>query len=165
MIKLKKITLLDEEMKDCIALTVPKERKDYVNSNALNLAYTFEDNRRNIKPRECRAIYADGKMVGLISYIYYTNSPVFKEVCYRIVSVMVDRDYVGLGYENAAAKILLDEIRMKPVGEAAAVFAVYHPDEKDMAELFESLGFVKTDLDWTAIGKDECEDVIVRLTI
>ena len=165
MIELKKITLLDKEMKDCIALTVPKEREDYANSNTLNLAYTFEYNRRNIMPRECRAIYANGKMVGLISYIYYTNSPVFKEVCYRIVPFAIDRDSAGFGYENAAVAILLDEIRTKPFGEAVAVFAAYHPDEKDMAELFESHGFVKTDLDWGAIGEDECEDIIVRLTI
>jgi len=165
MIKLKKITLLDEEMKACIALTIPKEREDYMNSNVLNLAYTFEDNRRNIKPRECRAIYANGKMVGLISYAYFTKSPVFKEVCYRIVSLMVDKDSVGLGYEKAAATILLDEIRLKPFGDAAAVFAVYNPGEKDMAELFENLGFIKTDLDWAAIGEYECKDVIVRLAI
>ena len=165
MIELKKITLLDKEMKDCIALTVPEERQDYMNSNALNLVYAFEDNRRNIRPRECLAIYVDGKMVGLVSYAYWTNSPVFKEDCYRIISIMVDRGSVGLGYEKAAAKILIDEIRLKPFGEAAAIFAVYHPDEKDMAELFESLGFIKTDLDWAAIGDDECEDIIARLAI
>jgi len=165
MIELRKITLFDEEAKDCIALTVPKEREDYFTSNAVILAYTFENSRRNLMPRESRAIYADGKMVGLITCIYYTNSPVFKEVCYRIAPIMIDRDYVGLGYEKAAVTILLDEIRMKPFGEAAAVFAVYNPDEKDMAELFESLGFVKTDLDWAAIGDDECEDIIARLAI
>jgi len=167
MIELRKITFLDEEAKDCIALTAPKEREDYFTSNALILAFAFENNRRNLMPRECRAIYdsTDGKMVGLITYIYYVNSPVFKEVCYRIAPFMVDENYVGLGYEKAAVALLLDEIRTKPLGEAAAVFAAYNPDEKDMAELFESLGFAKTDLDWTPIGEDECEDIIVRLAI
>ena len=165
MITLKNITLLDEEMKDCIALTVPKKREDYFTSNAIILAYTFEYSRRNLMPRESRAIYADGKMVGLITYIYYTNSPVFKEICYRIAPFMIDRDYMGLGYEKAAVKLLLDEIRMKPFGEAAAVFAVFHPDEEDIAELFENLGFIKTDLDWSAIGDDKCEDIIARLAI
>ncbi|MCL2620417.1 MAG: hypothetical protein FWD97_05765 [Defluviitaleaceae bacterium] len=165
MIELRKITLLDEEMKDCIALNIPKEREDYVLSNALTLAYTFENNRRNLRLRESRAIYADGKMVGVITYAYFTDSPVYKEVCYRILPFTVDRDSVGLGYEKAAVAILLDEIRMKPFGEAATVFAVYHPDEKDMAELFESLGFVKTDLDWSPIGDDESEDIFVRLAM
>jgi len=164
-VTLKKITLLDEEMQECIALTVPEEREDFYTSNALLLAYTFEYNRRNLMPRESRAIYADGKMVGLITYIYYTDSPVFKEVCYRIAPFMIDRNYVGLGYEKEAVTLLLDEIRMKPFGEAAAVFVVYHPDEKDMAELFENLGFIKTDLDWAAVGDDECKDIISRLAM
>ncbi|MCL2377571.1 MAG: hypothetical protein FWC77_00435 [Defluviitaleaceae bacterium] len=165
MIELRKITLLDEEMKECIALTVPEKRKDYVGTNAIALAYTFENNRRNIRPRESLAIYADGKMVGLITYVYFANSPVYKEICYRILPIMIDKDYVGLGYEKAAVTILLDKIRMKPFGEAAAVFAVYHPDENDMAELFESLSFAKTDLDWAPIGDDECKDIIARLAI
>ncbi|MCL2855185.1 MAG: hypothetical protein FWE21_06155 [Defluviitaleaceae bacterium] len=165
MMELKKITLLDKEMKDCIALTVPKEREDYVASNAIILADTFEHNRRNLRVRESCAIYAGGKMVGLIVYTYFTNSPVYKEPCYRILPFTVDRDSVGLGYEKSAVTILLDEIRMRPFGEAAAVFATYHPDDEDMAELFESLGFVKTDLDWSPIGDDECKDIIVRFAI
>jgi len=164
-VTLKKITLLDKEMEECIALTVPKEREDYYTSNALILAYTFEYSRRNLMPRESRAIYADGKMVGLITYIYYANSPVFKEICYRIAPFMIDRNYVGLGYEKAAITLLLDEIRMKHFGEAAAVFTEYHPDEKDIVEIFENLGFIKTDLDWAAVGDDECEDIISRLAI
>ena len=165
MIELRKITLLDEEMKGCIALTIPKEREDYMESNAIILADIFEYNRRNLGVRESRAIYADGKIVGLICYSYFTDSPVYKEICYRILPFAVDGDSVGLGYEKAAVASLLDEIRMKPFGEATAVFATYHPDEKDMAELFESLGFVKTDLDWSPLGDDEREDIIVRLAI
>jgi len=164
-VTLNKITLLDEEAKDFIALAVPNEREDYFTSNAVILAYTFEYNRRNLMPRESRAIYADGKPVGLITYIYYTDSPVFKEVCYRITPFMIDKNYVGLGYEKEAVTLLLDEIRTKPFGEAAAVFAVYHPDEKDMAELFANLGFIKTDLDWADIGDDKCVDIIARLAI
>ena len=164
MVALKKITILDKEMEECIALTVPEERRDYVESNAVNLSDEFEYNRRKISVWESRAIYADDKMVGLISYNYYIDDPVFKEVCYRIRPFTVDRDFVGLGYEKAALAILLDEIRNKPFGEAAAIFATYHPDDKGMAELFESFDFAKTELDWDT-KDEECKDIIVRLTI
>jgi len=165
MIELKKITLLDEEMKECIALTVSEEREDYVESNAIYLSDDFEYNRRKLGVWESRAVYSDGKMVGLIAYNYYTNDPIYKETCYRIRPFAVDRSYVGLGYEKAAVAALLDEIRKKPFGEAAAVFATYHPGDKGGAELFDYFGFVKTDLDWAAEGDNECKDVIARLEI
>lgn len=165
MVELKKITILDEEMKECIALTIPEEREDYVESNAVCLSDDFEYSRRKLGVWESRSIYAEGKMVGLISYNYYANDPVYKEACYRIRPFAVDRDSVGLGYEKAAVTALLDEISTKPFGEAAAVFATYHPNEVDVAELFASFGFVKTDLDWAAEGDDECEDIIARLAI
>ena len=164
MVTLMKITLLDDEMKECIALTVPEEREDYVDSNAVSLSRDFEHNRRKLSVWESRAIYADGKMVGLVSYNYYIDDPVYKETCYRIRPFAVDRDSADHGYEKAVIVTLLDEIRKKPHGEAEAVFATYHPDEGDMAAFFENLGFVKTDLDWAA-EDDECKDVIVRLAI
>lgn len=165
MITLRKITLLGKEMEKCIALSIPRERDDYVESNAICLSDDFEYNRRKIGVWESRAIYADNKMVGLICYNYYTNDPAFTEVCYRIRPFAVERDSVGLGYEKAALHVLLDEIRKKPFGEASVVFATYHPDDKDAMELYENLGFVKTDLGWAAEGDGKRKDVIVRLAI
>jgi len=165
MIILRKITLLDKEMKECIALTIPEERDDYVESNAICLSDDFEYNRRKIGVWESRAIYANNKMVGLICYNYYTSDPVFKEVCYRIRPFSVERGSVGLGYEKAAVAVLLDEIRKKPFGEASVVFATYHPSDKDAIELYEGLGFVKTGLDWATEGDDERKDIIARLAI
>jgi len=164
MITLKKITILDDEMKECIALTIPEEREDYVESNAICLSDDFEYNRRKIAVWESRAIYANGKMVGLIAYNYYTGDPVFKEVCYRVRPFAIDREHVGLGYECAALTSLLDEIREKPFGEAAAVFATYHPDDEEAGKFYEKHGFSKTDLDWAA-ENDECKDMIMRLSI
>jgi len=165
MIVLEKITILDEEMKECIALTIPEERRNYVESNAVYLSDDFEYNRRKIGVWESRAIYADNKMVGLICYNYYTNSPVYKEACYRIRPFAIERDSIGLEYEKTVVTVLLDEIRKKPFGEASVVFATYHPNDNDAADLYENLGFVKTDLDWRAERNDECEDIIARLTI
>jgi len=167
MIELRKITLLDEEMKDCIALNVPKERVDYVDSNAIILSLIFERTRRKLGTgvRECRAIYADGKMIGLFTFDYIAESRLFKEACYYIHPFAIDKDSVGMGYEQAAVIALIDEFRKKPFGEAAAVFVMYHPNEKGMAELFSSVGFAKTALDWSSVGQDNRKDIIVRFAI
>jgi len=169
MITLRKITLLDEEMKDCIALTISEERKEYVDSNAIILSLVFEFDRRNLGAgnvmRECRAIFADGKMIGLFTFDYSASSRIFKEACYRIQPFAFGKDFVGLGYDETAVTALVDEFRKMPLGEATAVFATYHPNEKGMAELYESTGFVKTDFDWSSVGQDGREDIIVRLAI
>ena len=144
MIELKKITITSEEMKDCIALDVAPEQKDFVYPNAIMLALEYNFNVRN-KPMECYAIYAEGTMVGLIAYNYYVTPPCFKETCYRIRPLMVDKTQRGKGYEEAALKALLKEIRKQP-NDATAIFVTYDPKEEDMARIYETIGFVKTDL-------------------
>jgi diamine N-acetyltransferase len=111
---------------------------------------------------ECRAIYAGDKMLGLISYSYYVDDPVFTEVCYRIRPPMIDKNHVGKGYEEAALRRLLEEIRTKPHGDATAVFVTCDPEEADMAKLYESVGFIKTDMTWEAEDPDD-NDVIMRM--
>jgi len=159
MVELKKITILDDNMKECIALNIAPEKKDHMWSNAIALAVAYKGLVPNLK---CRAIYAEGKMVGLISYHHFAESPVFKEVCYRIRPIMVDKSHLGKGYEEAALRKLLEEIRTKPHGEATAVFATYAPEEEDMAKIYESAGFVKTDMKWE---DPEDDDIIARMSL
>ena len=162
MIELKKITILDDNMKECIALDIVPEKKDHMWSNAITLAVAHKRFKRFGTAMECRAIYADGKMVGLISYNYFIESRDFKETCYRIRPIMVDKNHLGKGYEEAALRKLLEEIRTKPHGEAVAVFATYAPKEEDMAKIYESAGFVKTDAKWE---DPEDDDIIVRMSL
>jgi len=163
MIELKKITILDDTMKECIALDIAPEKKDFVDPNAMILALEYDFNVRN-KPVECRAIYSEGKMVGLISYHYFVDNPVYKETCYRIRPLMIDKSYLGKGYEESALRAILEEIRTKPHGEAAAVFATHSPKEDDMAKLYESVGFIKTDLSVDDEDPDD-SDIIVRMSL
>jgi len=163
MVELKKITLTSDDMKECIALDVAPEQKDYVESNAIMLAWTYDWNLKG-RVMECRAIYAGSKIVGLISYNYYVGDPVFKETCYRIRPFMIDKNHVDKGYEVAAIQKLLEEIRTKPHGEATAIFATYDPEEQDMAKLYEAVGFVKTDMNWEAEDPDD-NDIIVRMSL
>jgi diamine N-acetyltransferase len=161
MIELKKITITSEDMPECIALDIAPEQEDFVYSNAVLLASAHWHNSRG-KIMECRAIYADGKIVGLITYNYYVGDPVYKEVCYRIRPFMVDKNYLGKGYEEASLKKLLEEIKTKPHGEATAVFATCDPEEEAMAKIYEAVGFVKTDMTWEAENPED-NDVIMRM--
>ena len=149
MIELKKITLLSDDMKECIALDIAPEKKDFVFSNAVMLADSYDFDLRG-RILDCRAIYVEGKMVGLITYNYYVDNPFFKKTCYRIRPFMIDKNHTGKGYEKAALQKLLEEIKTQPHGEATAIFAHYDPTEKDMSELYRSVGFVETDLIWEA---------------
>lgn len=161
MVELKKITLLSNEMKECIALNVAPEQEDYVYTNAITLALAYRNNIKDIV-WECRAIYASGKMVGLITYQYFIDPPCYKETCYRIRPLMVDKGQLGKGYEEAAIRKLLEEIRTKPQGDAAAVFVTYDPKEEDMPKLYQSIGFTKTDI---TLKTHNGDNIIARMSL
>ena len=163
MIELKKISILDDNMRECIALDIAPEKKDFVYPNSIALALAYNYNKRG-NPMDCYAVYAESKMVGLISYNYYVGDPVFKEPRYRIRPFTVDKNHLGKGYEQSALQELLAVIRTKPHGEATAIFATYDPAEEDMAKIYESAGFVKTDMTFEAEDPDD-NDIIVRMSM
>ena len=160
MITLKNITILDDNMKDCIALDIAPEKKDYIVSNAMMLAVAHRRYQRFSQAMACRAIYKGSDMVGLITYNYYVDSPMYKETCYRIWPIMVDKRHGDKGYEAEALQLLLAELRTKPCGEATAIFACHSPKYTEAATLYAAAGFAKTDLTW---DDPDDEDVIVRL--
>ncbi|MCL2187288.1 MAG: hypothetical protein FWC16_03980 [Defluviitaleaceae bacterium] len=162
MLTLEPITLTSPEMPACIALDVPphKKEEDYVLAAAYTLAYAYTFNKRGT-PYECRAIYADGQIVGLIAYIYYTDNPVFKETCYRIRPILVDKSHQDKGYELEVLRQLITEIETLPHGNATAIFASYDPEETDCASRFAAAGFTVTDLNWGEEDPDD-NDIIVR---
>ena len=162
MLTLKHITLTNPNMPACIALNIPPHKKenDYVTPAAYTLAYAHSYNKRGI-PYECRALYAGEEIVGLISYNYYTNDPIFTEVCYRIRPFLVDAKHQNKGYEAEALRLLIAEIETLPHGNAAAIFAAYDPEETDCASLYADASFAVTDMNWGAIDPDD-NDLIVR---
>ena len=160
MVELKKITILDDNMKDCIALDVAPEKEDYVWTNAMTLAVAHKRYKRFSAAMECRAIYIYDKMIGLVAYNYCIDHPDFKETCYRIRPIMVDKNHIGKGYETEAIRQLIAEIKTNPHGEATAIFATYSPSEADMAALYKNAGFTSADTTWEDPDDD---DVIVRM--
>jgi diamine N-acetyltransferase len=162
MLTLKPISLTSPDMPECIALDVPphKAEEGYVVAAAYTLAHAHTYNKRGT-PYECRAIYAHAQIVGLIAYCYYTNDPVFAEVCYRIRPILVDARHQDKGYELEALRQLITEIETLPHGNATAIFASYDPEETDCASHFAAAGFTITDLNRNAEDPDD-NDIIVR---
>ena len=161
--EIRKITMLDEQMPECIALEVTPEQKNALNSNVLTLAWSYDANVKG-KIDECRSVYAEGKMIGLIRYNYYKDDAFYKETCYYLRPVMIDKNHLDRGYEKMAIIQLLEEIKSKPFGEATGVFAVYRPHETEKAERYKELGFELTDLKFDEEDPDD-DYIIVRMGI
>ena len=160
MIELRKIAFLDDTMHECIALQLAPEREDFLWSNAVTLAIAHRRYKKFCAAMECRAIYADGVMVGLLSYHYNIDSPDFKETCYRLRTIMVDKTNAGKGYEEAALRLALAEIRTLPHGAASTIFAAYNPKDVDAAAWYAAVGFVPTDMKW---NNPNDKNIIARL--
>jgi len=160
MITLKPITITSPEMPTCIALDVAPHKEDFVRTNAVSLACQYYDGKKG-EPIECRAIYDNQQMVGLVTYYYHTNDPVFEEPCYRIRTIMVDKNHQDKGIEGLALQLAVEEIETKPHGEATAIFATYDPEEEDFAQVYAAGGFTATDMNWDAKDPDT-KDVITR---
>lgn len=161
MIELKKISILDDNMKECIELEVATEQKDSVMPNSINLAYAYNLNARGTHAVP-QAIYADGKMVGLITYVYRIDDKDFGETCYSIWPFMIDKNHQGKGYGKQAMQKVLDEIRTMPHGKADNVFASYEPENEIARKLYASLGFENTDKKW---ADEDDTDIIARLSL
>jgi len=166
MITLKPITILSEDMPECIALNVipHKLEEEFVLTNALILANAYYHETREMEPWICRAIYKDEKMVGLISYLYEKNHEVYKEDCYNICPIMVDKDYANQGIEAEALSLILTELRTKPYGSADNVYALYNLAEDDMALVYSDAGFTVTYLDFSAVTLNN-EKIVAKLAL
>ena len=155
MITLKKITITSNTLKECIALNAPPAQEDYVFSNVMTLALAHDYNVQGIIC-ECRAIYLGTTIIGLISYNYYPNDPNFKEPCYHIPAFMVDTNHINKGYEAMALEELLAEIKTMPQGEASAIFATYHKEDKCMEALFKATAFT--------IVREDGDNIVLRMS-
>jgi len=156
----KKISLFSENLREILEVTVAPEHEEYLYSATVMLAIDYEFSRKG-NVMECYAICDAGKIVGVISYNYYTNDPVFKEVCYRIRPMVIDRNYLEKGYEEAALLKLLEAVRTMPHGPATAIYVSHHPEEVEIAAVYKKVGFTKTDLTWEE--EYPSDDLILRI--
>ena len=154
MIELRTISILDEQMPECIAMRVTPEQEDFVANNAISLAEAYDMNKaRSVSGSDNiavpYAVYQDGKMVGFAMYVYVPrcsdnddDEPYDDEYPhYYIWRLFVDKNYQGKGIGREAVRQVTEIIKTKPCGEANFCFSSYDPDNTASKATFASCGY------------------------
>jgi len=152
MIKLKAISILDDQMPQCIALSVLPEQNNYVASNAISLAEAYDVN----KAREATgkgdvavpyAVYANDTMVGFVMYGYFPTGGDDEDnytggtPCYYVWRLFIDKDYQGKGFGREVLRQVMEEIKSKPCGDAEYCYSSYEPENNASKTTFKSYGY------------------------
>ena len=151
MIELKKISILDDNMKECIALEVLPEQKNFVASNAISLAQAYDENKAYAETGKGEiavpyGVYENGKMVGFAMYGYIppedTEDSYSKdEHIYYFWRLLIDKNHQGKGIGRETVRQVMEEIKSKPCGEASCCYVSYEPTNIVSKKIFASYGF------------------------
>ena len=154
MIELRPISILDEQMPECIALRVTPEQEDFVASNAISLAQAYGVNIERERTGKGNivapyAAYQDGKMVGFTMYVYVPDCAddpddepyEGNEPHYYIWRLFVDKNHQGKGIGREILRQITEIIKSKPYGEARVCFSSYDPDNIASKTTFAHVGY------------------------
>ncbi|MCL2604817.1 MAG: GNAT family N-acetyltransferase [Defluviitaleaceae bacterium] len=151
MIELRKISILDEAMKECIALDVLPEQRDFVSPNVYSLAEAYVENKTFAEKGEGNiavpyAVYKNGVMVGFAMYGYFPpeeggDSYNDKEHHYYFWRLLIDKNHQGRGIGRETVRQVMEEIKTKPCGEAGYCYVSYEPTNTASKSTFASYGF------------------------
>jgi len=151
MIELKKISILDDNMKECVALSVLPEQENFVASNAISLAEAYVENKafeENGKGSVAvpYAVYENGKMVGFAMYGYFPPSDDEDSYCgdehhYYFWRLLIDKNHQGKGIGRETVRQVMEEIKSKPCGGASYCYVSYEPTNIASKTTFASYGF------------------------
>ena len=153
MIELKKITILDDNMNQCIALEVLPEQRKFVASNAISLAEAYDVNKAYAQTGKGDiavpyAVYENGTMVGFVMYGYFPpgsedDNEAFctKEHHYYVWRLFVDKNHQGRGIGREIVRQVMAEIKAKPCGAASYCYVSYEPTNVASKTTFASYGF------------------------
>ncbi|MCL2855384.1 MAG: GNAT family N-acetyltransferase [Defluviitaleaceae bacterium] len=148
MIELKPISILDDNVKECIQLDILPEQRKFVAHNASSLGQAYAVNQWGLGSKAAPyAIYADGKMVGFIMYALfkpeYDDEYGAGKDYYYFWRFMIDKNHQGKGYGRQAMAQIIDEIKQKPFGDAEHCYISYEPGNP-AKNLYKSFGFEET---------------------
>ena len=151
MIELKKISILDDNMPECIALNVLPEQENFVASNAYSLAEAYCENKNFSETGKGSiakpyAVYENGKMVGFTMYGYFPpedddDAYNKEEYHYYVWRLLIDKDHQGRGLGRETVRLLMEEIKSKPCGEASYCYVSYEPTNIASKTTFASYGY------------------------
>ena len=154
MVTLKKISILDDDMKDCIALEFLPEQTGFVAENAISLAEAYDTNKAYAENGEGDqavpyAVYENGNMVGFVMYGYFPagsseggDEPYYNdEPHYYIWRLFIDKNHQGRGLGRKTVDLIMEEIKRKPCGEASYCYTSYAPKNAASRATFASYGY------------------------
>ena len=149
MIELRGISILDDNIKECIELEFFPEQKGFVATNAVSLAEAYDENKAHAENGKGAlavpyAVYENGKMVGFAMYGYvspegeeYTKDEHF----YYFWRLLIDKNHQRRGIGREVVRQVMEEIKTKPHGEASYCFVSYAPANIGSKTTFASYGF------------------------
>ena len=136
----------DSNWRDCADLHLAEEETKFISSNLYAIAeWKFETES------VFKAIYADTKLVGMLAYYLHDGDYGY---FYWLYHLMIQREFQGHGYGEAAVKLALKE--MDELG-ATEIRTMYMPGNMRSKNLFKKLGFEE-------IGTLDGGDIFLRLS-
>lgn len=151
MIELKKISILDDNMKECVALKVLPEQDNFVASNAISLAEAYDENKAFAETGKGNiavpyAVYENGNMVGFAMYGYFPPEDDEDSYCkeehhYYFWRLLIDKNHQGRGIGRETVRQVMEEIKSKPCGEASYCYVSYEPTNIASKTTFASYGY------------------------
>jgi len=152
MITLKPISILDEQMPQCIALDVLPEQRKYVASNAISLAEAYDVNKTRKISGEGDvavpyAVYENDIMVGFVMYGYFPTGGDDEEnytngtPCYYVWRLFIDKKYQGRGIGREVLRQVMEKIKKMPYGDAEYCYSSYEPGNIASKTTFRSYGY------------------------
>jgi len=147
MITLKKVTYKNIDEIEKIKWKSP-EQDGYVASidASLSCAYIWNDPKEQGLAVPYAIYNNDNVAVGFVMYGYFPKGEKDysgTEPFYYIWRLLIDQNYQGKGYGKLAVKLILDEIKTKPYGEAKHVYVSYVPENIASKRIHELHGFVE----------------------
>ena len=151
MIELKQISILSDNLEECISLDFLPEQTGFVAPNAISLAEAYDMNRANSETGKGDiampfAVYENGKMVGFVMYGYLLPSDDDESYCkdepyYYFWRLLIDKNHQGRGLGRKAVDLLMEEIKKKPCGEASYCYTSYEPSNTASKATFAAYGY------------------------
>ena len=152
MITIRPISILSKDMPVCIALDVYPGQEKFVADNAYSLAQAYDTNKERAETGEGSiavpyAVYENDTMVGFVMYGYFQPDPEDDEnydnhnPVYYIWRLLIDKNHQRRGIGNEAVRLVMEEIKRKPQGEATHCYVSYVPENIGSKMTFAKYGF------------------------
>lgn len=138
-----------DNIDEILALSVSREQKNFVASNAVSLAEAYAA-RNSGYPAQPFGISSDGKLVGFVMFGRRNRTSGFPEgrradILEHVISrFLIDRRYQRQGLGRAALAVCLDYLRRESGGRPARCWLSYTPENSAAKGLYASFGFRET---------------------